>query len=101
VKPRDKDCELDCKDLKVSTCKIKKVSLWISLPVFGCGRARINQNLTHPSLMMIHLLNYKSGITRFSNLRLLYFLFTRLELEVLLLILMGLLLAWTFLMEGN
>jgi hypothetical protein len=27
VKPRDKDCELDCKDLKVSTCKIKKVSL--------------------------------------------------------------------------
>ncbi|KAM0877050.1 hypothetical protein ACQ4PT_035762 [Festuca glaucescens] len=27
VKPRDKDCKLDCKDLKVSTCKIKKVSL--------------------------------------------------------------------------
>ena len=27
VKRRDKDCKLDCKDLKVSTCKIKKVSL--------------------------------------------------------------------------
>jgi hypothetical protein len=27
VKPRDKGCKLDCKDLKVSTCKIKKVLL--------------------------------------------------------------------------
>lgn len=27
VKPRDKDCKLDCKDLKVSTCKIKKAGI--------------------------------------------------------------------------
>ncbi|XP_037456017.1 uncharacterized protein LOC119326483 isoform X1 [Triticum dicoccoides] len=27
VKPRDKDCELDCKDLKLSTCKIKKAGI--------------------------------------------------------------------------
>ncbi|KAM0877049.1 hypothetical protein ACQ4PT_035761 [Festuca glaucescens] len=27
VKPRDKDCQLDCKDLKVSTCKIKKAGI--------------------------------------------------------------------------
>ncbi|KAM0889645.1 hypothetical protein ACQ4PT_027588 [Festuca glaucescens] len=27
VKPRDKDCKHDCKDLKVSTCKIKKAGI--------------------------------------------------------------------------
>jgi hypothetical protein len=27
MKRRDKDCKLDCKDLKLSTCKIKKVFL--------------------------------------------------------------------------
>jgi hypothetical protein len=42
VKRRDKGCKLDCKDLKLSTCEMKKVSLWISLPIFLCGRARIN-----------------------------------------------------------
>ncbi|XP_047049254.1 uncharacterized protein LOC124654281 [Lolium rigidum] len=27
MKRRDKDCKLDCKDLKLSTCKIKKVGI--------------------------------------------------------------------------
>lgn len=27
MKPRDKDCKLDCKDIKLSTCKIKKAGI--------------------------------------------------------------------------